>query len=88
MPAQTARVFARLFSFSRPDPTTSAKLSFVVEYMLLDGGRRSDKAELVLDNIEDEAEVHRRLKNALLDHLIAKFPTAGYVKRDIDLWGK
>ena len=83
-----ARVFARLYSFSRPDDQTSAQARFVVEYILLDGARRSDKAELVLANLDDEAETHRALKAALLAYLQGTFPAANYVKEDIILWGK
>ena len=62
MPLTNARVFARLYSFSRPDAQTTAMARFVVEYILLDGARRSDKAELVLTNLDDETETHRALK--------------------------
>jgi hypothetical protein len=81
-------VFARLFSFSRPANLSDSWLRIVVEFVLLDGAQKSDKAELIVGPIDDEAETHRQLKAALVNHLNAVFPAAGYIRKDVVLWGK
>jgi hypothetical protein len=89
MPATLPRVVATRFASVRHKPADAAgTLRAVVEYNYTSGPYRAAKYEVVSTGAKNEEDVRDDVKEDLLTHLNAMFPTETKLKaRDILLFG-
>jgi len=87
MPQSTARVFARVMDWADPTGTPADGAEQVrVEWTLLEGGRQKGKFIATL-TLTTKNRLANDLTEALVAHLNAQFPSAGFLDRDVILWG-
>lgn len=88
MPNRFARVAATRFAAVRHLPTDPPYMQkAVMEVIFLEGAYRSEKVEIIISNARNEDHAFEMIKDGLIAHLNARFPTEHYRERDVLLYG-